>query len=237
MSEFPIQRTYDLILMDPPWPYYRAPRGRQYRGRLPYPAMSLRELHQLPVGRLAASTGCILLMWTTGPMTPHVKPLMDSYGFRHITILFNWIKLTENGMPRCGMGHWTRSSAEYVHIGVRGENPLQFRQDRTVNQTFFTTKGLQHSAKPEILHDRLHQFFGWDSVDRLPMRRIELFARHTRPGWDSWGLEVTPDFFVRRSDETLSLHKACPTSPTGTIRREPGGRKRDVAIQGNLQCT
>ena len=41
----------------------------------------------------------------------------------------------------------------------------------------------QHSKKPNLVRDKIIELVG-----DLP--RIELFARQTAPGWDSWGNEV-----------------------------------------------
>jgi len=47
-----------------------------------------------------------------------------------------------------------------------------------------------HSEKPEESFERIETFFG--NTDNLP--KIELFARQKRPGWSSWGLELTQTF-------------------------------------------
>jgi len=42
----------------------------------------------------------------------------------------------------------------------------------------------QHSKKPEEAMERLGEFF------KPEIRKIELFARQTRLGWDCWGNET-----------------------------------------------
>ena len=42
---------------------------------------------------------------------------------------------------------------------------------------------MEHSKKPDIVRDKIVELVG-----DLP--RIELFARETAEGWDSWGNEV-----------------------------------------------
>lgn len=41
----------------------------------------------------------------------------------------------------------------------------------------------RHSQKPEEARNRIAQLLG-------EQKRLELFARTTAPGWDSWGNEV-----------------------------------------------
>lgn len=44
----------------------------------------------------------------------------------------------------------------------------------------------RHSQKPAIVRDKIVELLG-----NLP--RIELFARQTAEGWDSWGNELVKD--------------------------------------------
>lgn len=41
----------------------------------------------------------------------------------------------------------------------------------------------RHSAKPVEVHQRIERLLG-------ERRRVELFARRRRDGWDAWGNEV-----------------------------------------------
>jgi N6-adenosine-specific RNA methylase IME4 len=42
---------------------------------------------------------------------------------------------------------------------------------------------LEHSRKPDNVFEALERLFG-------PVRRLELFARRSRPGWEVWGNEI-----------------------------------------------
>ena len=77
------------------------------------------------------------------------------------------------------MGHYTRGNAELCLIGVKGK---LLRLDASVRQVV-EAQIQRHSQKPNEIRDRITQLYG-----DLP--RIELFARQTAEGWDSWGNEV-----------------------------------------------
>ena len=54
--------------------------------------------------------------------------------------------------------------------------------DRGVSQALLAERR-EHSRKPDEMYRALERLFG-------PVRRVELFARHKRPGWEPWGNEV-----------------------------------------------
>jgi N6-adenosine-specific RNA methylase IME4 len=74
-----------------------------------------------------------------------------------------------------GMGRLFRQTHEICLLGVRGKiyDSLKNKSQRSVH--FDTNK--KHSAKPEILQDRLELMFP------NAVNKIELFARRTRNGW------------------------------------------------------
>ncbi len=181
---FPVHKKYDVIVMDPPWPYSHS-KCKRYRGVISYNTMSLQELSELPI-HMISKPDCALLMWCTGPQLPHSFSLFARWGFKYKTIFIVWRKIYESGKPRCGMGWYTRPCHEYLLLGVRG-SVLKFRQCCNLSQAVETT--LQgHSIKPQESFDVIESFFG------MHTEKIELFARQPRLGWDTWGEELTPHY-------------------------------------------
>lgn len=78
-----------------------------------------------------------------------------------------------------GLGNWTRSNSEICLLAVKGKPK---RVSASVHSVILSPIQ-QHSRKPAEARDRIVELMG-----DLP--RIELFARETAPGWDSWGNEV-----------------------------------------------
>ena len=80
-----------------------------------------------------------------------------------------------------GMGYFTRKGTEQLLYGTRGRGLKQV--DNAVRQCLLAERR-EHSRKPDEAAEALERLFG-------PVRRVELFARHQRPGWDVWGSELS----------------------------------------------
>lgn len=137
------------------------------------------EIAALPVATVA-SPDSALLLWTTGPKLPIAFDVMAAWGFRYITVGFVWVKQnpSDRGL-KFGMGFYTRSNAEYCLLGVQG-SPKRSAAD--VDQVLVAPVG-KHSAKPHEFRHRIERLFG-------DVPRLEMFARTSSAGWDSWGDQV-----------------------------------------------
>lgn len=89
-----------------------------------------------------------------------------------------------------GQGHYTRSNAELVIVGVRGKGRVLQRLDKGVRQ-ILESLVQEHSVKPEEVYQRLEKLYG-DNVTRLDM-----FTRRNRPGWSALGDQVDrTDYYI-----------------------------------------
>jgi N6-adenosine-specific RNA methylase IME4 len=156
---------YDVIVIDPPWPYGTEydPDGR--RAANPYPEMSLDEITNI---KLPAAENCILFLWTTHKFMRHSFSLLDAWGFRDVSII-TWVK------DRMGLGQWLRSQSEFCIMAVKGKPIVDLK-----NQTTVVNGPLQkHSQKPDEFYDL---------VDSLCIgQKLDYFARETRQGWAVFG--------------------------------------------------
>lgn len=142
--------------------------------------MTLQEIKDLPVGGLCEKD-CVLFLWTTYPMLKEAMEVMEAWGFKYKSIGFQWIKLNRSGNGKFfGLGRWTRGNTEPCLLAVKGK---PHRQSNSVSQLIEYPLGA-HSAKPPITRDKIKELMGEDA------NCIELFARSTADGWDSWGNEV-----------------------------------------------
>lgn len=203
--EFP-NKKFNVILADPPWSYRdKADSGKRGAGHK-YPCMSLSDLMQLPINRIAADD-CVLFMWHVPVMPLEALKLVESWGFKLTTMKgFTWVKLYQGfaqtmkkrladdlpGMTdeqiqeailkitKMGMGNHTRGNTEDCLIAVRGKN--YERLDASIKQVVYAPF-TRHSEKPAEVRDLITRLVG-------DVPRIELFARQRAPGWDAWGNEL-----------------------------------------------
>lgn len=168
--------AYGMIMADPPWDFSNwSKKGERKNAKAHYRCLPLAEIKAFPVAELAAPD-TVLWMYGTNPMIDQQIDCMKAWGFVFKT-MGTWVKTTRLGKIAFGTGYIFRSASEPVLIGTRG-NPKTTRSVRSV----FFGEAREHSRKPEE---------GYAMAERLVpgVRRVELFSRTDRPGWDSWGAE------------------------------------------------
>ncbi len=195
---------YALILTDPPWETLlwsgakRTP--TQKTGDDHYPVMSAQDMAALPIAEIAADDA-VLAMWVIGSHLDQALDLGRAWGFEFKTDLFYWAKqrrlhpdqivlFSQDVAPApIGMGKYTRKQVEPCLLFKRGKGLRVC--DHSVRQLIVAPKR-EHSRKPDEQYPALESLFG-------DVPRVELFARTTRTGWDSWGNQTdkfTPQTFL-----------------------------------------
>jgi N6-adenosine-specific RNA methylase IME4 len=159
---------FDVIVVDPPWPY-----GTEYdpytrRAASPYPEMSLEEILEI---RLPAKEDCVLWLWTTHLFMRHAFAILDAWGFREVAIL-TWVK------DRLGLGSWLRSKSEFCIMAVKGKPVVNLTNQSTV--LFAPMR--EHSRKPDEFYEMVETL--------CPGRKLDFFSREPRPGWEQYGNDV-----------------------------------------------
>jgi N6-adenosine-specific RNA methylase IME4 len=161
---------YRTLLADPPWDI-------QQKGSLGavrhYPVMALSAICDLKPDRLCAPDAHLWL-WVTNASLHAGKTVMEAWGFTYRSCL-TWIK------PRFGLGNYLRNQTEHLLLGTRGTAPVLFK----AQGTWFYAPLQEHSHKPEEQYAVIERC--------SPGPYLELFARRSRPGWDTWGNQVTCD--------------------------------------------
>lgn len=184
-------KKYDVIYCDPPWDYggkmqfdhsstdrvHFNPNGRKVfisSASFKYPTVKLKDLKKLDLAKITADD-CLLFMQTTGPQLANAIELGKAWGFEYKTIGFVWDKMVHNP------GQYTLSQTGQVLIFKHGRIPRP-RGARNMRQLVTIHRG-KHSEKPEEVATR--------STNMFPtQKKIELFSRREREGWDTWGLDV-----------------------------------------------
>jgi N6-adenosine-specific RNA methylase IME4 len=183
--------VYDVLVCDPPWSY-----GTQARG-------SARKHYETIGGRFGAGVEAIadvarigewsaanahLYLWVTNPKLPYAFALLAVWGFDYKTLL-TWEKTTSDGaILRSGMGFYFRGATEHIIFAVKGDKGIApaLREPNIIR----AQRG-EHSEKPEAFYALVER------VSAPTDRKLDVFARTRRDGWDSFGDQVDPMYQPR----------------------------------------
>lgn len=170
--------NYQVAVIDPPWSFQTwSPAGD---GRAPpYRTQHGDWIASLPITRLLADDAVVLL-WVTDPMIPLALRCLDAWGLKYKTVGFYWTKEKPSGKEHIGTGYYTRANPEQCWIATRGRG--LHRESAAVRRWLHAPVG-DHSVKPDEFYRRVEQLFG-------DVRRVDVFARRPRAGWDVIGEEI-----------------------------------------------
>ena len=193
------QFGYKFIMADNPWEFrLYSEKGEAKSAQAQYDCMKLDDIKKLPVG-LLADKDAILFLWTTWPLLlgnakypvdgisrsnkdlgAAYSPAGDvirAWGFNYVTGGV-WHKQTINEKDRVGTGYRVRSVCEPFLLATTG-NPKNSRSCKNL------IRGLarEHSRKPDSAYE-------WAEKYMPDVKRLDLFSRENRLGWDSFGFET-----------------------------------------------
>lgn len=170
---------YQVIVVDPLWGVKKLTHSaRPKQIEMDYKTMTLSDIASLPVNKLADSTSYCFL-WTTQKYLFEAKAILNSWGFTHLLTMV-WEKTygRSSGMPLFGF----RWNGEFILVGTMGK--VELWPKRPLIPAVFSAENIRHSQKP----DRFYKM-----IEVLGSKKIDLFARNKREGWDVWGDEVESD--------------------------------------------
>ena len=183
---------YPVILADPPWHFhnyddepgeFQKNKLRSRKAQSFYPTMSIEELCSLTI---LADENAALFLWACWPLLPEALRVIDAWDFQYKTVAWNWVKSTSTGMSfHFGMGYYTRANTEPCLLAIRGKMPVATHDV----QALIYSPVREHSRKPDEQYDKIERLYPNGPY-------LELFARHKRKGWDSWGNEVVSDIVI-----------------------------------------
>lgn len=174
-------KKYRAIIIDPPWRFAAGIKSRPQH----YPRLTFAECCALPVRNLLHPDGARVFCWITAPLGNRIGDLHRAWGLRYSTML-PWLKLWPGddgmfiyaGSFARGTGFEVVGNAEYVAI-------FKYRKPQSIKGKPFRSHILaerrQHSRKPADLHEQIEGKLGGPYA--------EVFARASRPGWDTFGNE------------------------------------------------
>lgn len=175
---------YEVVLADPPWSYTGAPDKWGAAAKF-YNTLSVDDLAKLPVRDVMASCS-VLFLWATCPKLDSAIDLIRRWDLHYRGVAFVWVKTARDGRPIGAQGvrpSITKPLTEMVLAAstVQKGRPLPLASE-SICQTVFAPR-TDHSAKPVAVQDSIEMMYP-------DFRKIELFARSRREGWDAWGDEI-----------------------------------------------
>lgn len=168
-------KRYGVIYADPEWRFevYNRDTGMDRAADNHYPTSSTEDICNRPVADIAADD-CVLFLWATVPMLPDALRVMEAWDFQYKSHCV-WAK------DRIGTGYWFRNQHEILLVGTRGSVPAPAMG--TQLESLIDAAVSRHSEKPEKFYELIEGYFP-------SLAKIELNARASRKGWDSWGYEA-----------------------------------------------
>jgi N6-adenosine-specific RNA methylase IME4 len=168
--------AYRVIYADPPWEYgdKRTNDANSGSAESQYPTMPIDEICGLAVAEIAAADS-VLFLWATAPLLTEAIQVIESWGFTY-KAQFVWDKV--KGFN----GHYNDVRHELLLVATRGSCVPKID---TLDPSIVQAKRTQHSRKPDCFYELIERMYP-------PGERthVELFARRSRNGWQSWGNQV-----------------------------------------------
>ena len=161
---------FDVMLADPPWQLGN-PDGK-WAPENHYPTQPPEQILAL---RPPAANNGMLFLWVPVGLLPLGLQVMQAWGFAFVAEMV-WVK------ESIGLGNTVRFQHEPLLVGRKGNFPQPDPEDRPSSVVHAHRR--RHSQKPETFYELIERMYPAAS-------KLELFARNTRPGWASWGNEVT----------------------------------------------
>ena len=177
-----IKETYGLIYADPPWKQSKggkkSVRENSSGKPLDYPTCSLDEIKEhLRLATESTTENSILFLWTIDKYLFEAQQIAESLGYKlHARMI--WDKIT--GIPAA---FTVRYVHEYLLYMYKGKLTPVAKDERGKIHTVFRERVTKHSKKPDIAYEIIERLYP-------DLKKLEMYARETRDGWDSFGNEV-----------------------------------------------
>jgi N6-adenosine-specific RNA methylase IME4 len=166
---------YRVVYADPPWQY-----GNDQTQAMPgstrpddhYSSMTTPDICNMPVKKIKIDNS-VLFMWATTAHLQEAFSVVNAWGFDYKTHIV-WDKDSHNYGPYTSVQH------EILLICTHGScTPEKSGSVPSV----IRIKKTEHSKKPKEFRQIIEKMYPFGA-------KIELFARNTIDGWDTWGNEA-----------------------------------------------
>ena len=167
----PLQGTFDVIVIDPPWPMVKIEREvRPNQVASDYPTMTIKEIKEMEI---PAADDCHIWLWTTHKYLPDAIDIIQHWGLKYVCT-FVWKK--PGGPQPFNLPQYNCEFAIYARKGT----PLFF-DTKAFNTCFDAPRG-KHSEKPTLFYDLVRR--------TTKGRKLDMFNRRKITGFEGWGNEA-----------------------------------------------
>jgi len=180
--------SYSLLYIDPPW---RQSKGGKKSVRpnssgkeLDYSVLNLEQIEYIIQKASDLTTdSSIMFLWTIDKYLFEAEEIAKKLDYKlHARMI--WNKVT--GIPAA---FTIRYGHEYLLYLYKGKLIKVAKEERGKIHSVFTEQVTKHSKKPEIAYQIIERLYP-------DTKKLELFARNKRNGWDSWGNEINKDVIL-----------------------------------------
>lgn len=177
-----LENKYQIVYSDPPWNQKKGNvrKCRPNQGKdLDYKTIGMDEIEQIHRRALKCTDDKHnFFIWTIDKFLHETEKMMGDLGYS-LHARFVWDK--ENGIAPA---FTVRFSHEYLlWFYKKGNMLMPSKEVRGKYTTVLRESSTKHSKKPRCAYEMIENMFP-DS------KKLELFARNTRDGWDCWGNEA-----------------------------------------------
>ncbi len=164
----PPKGIYQVIVIDPPWPFSSRQNDPSHQIASPYEVMSIEDIIALII---PSAENCILWLWVPNAFLHEAFHILEAWGFRYRTTL-TWAK------NFVGLGDWLGGQTEHCLMATKG-NYTVFRKNES---TLLQAPRGGHSEKPKTFYELI--------IRLCPGNKLDMFQRKPHEGFDAWGAEV-----------------------------------------------
>lgn len=178
--------SFDVVHIDFPWLWETySDKGRKKSPQ--YDCMTWEEIETCEADKLLAPGG-VMFAWGTWPLIGRQHLILENCFGLDVKTGGAWSKRTKDGKLRWGPGYIIRTVCEPFLIATKKGHKLRGSSVKNLIETFDAKEvwgvARENSRKPEEVFDLINKL-------TPGLRRVDVFARESRPGWTTWGREKT----------------------------------------------
>lgn len=166
---------YRVIYADPPWFYGNMQHSKEEQETTidsHYPMMKLEEICAMSIKDITENSA-VLFLWTTSPKLFEAKEVIEAWGFEYKASMV-WDKVKHN------VGYYVSVRHEFLLIATKGSCLPEVKK---LYDSVYMEERTEHSKKPKYFIDLIDELYPNG-------KRIELFCRNPKKGWDVYGNQL-----------------------------------------------